>query len=80
LNASFKAGINAGMGEMRKITVQVPEAVLEKAQAYTGEGVTQTVTAALKRLASVQAQQELLKLRGKVKFSMTWQEMKYDRE
>jgi hypothetical protein len=80
LNASLKAGINAGMGELRKITVQVPEDVLEKAQAYTGEGVTQTVTAALKRLASIQAQQELLKLRGKVKFSMTWQEMKYDRE
>jgi len=68
------------MSEMRKITVQVPESLLEKAQAYTGEGVTQTVTAALKRLASIRAQQELLKLRGKVKFSMTWQEMKYDRE
>jgi hypothetical protein len=66
------------MGELRKITVQVREDVLEKAQAYTG--VTQTVTAALKSLASIQAQQELLKLRGKVKFSMTWQEMKYDRE
>ena len=68
------------MSELRKITVQVPEAVLEKAQAFTGEGVTQTVNAALKQLASFQAQQELLKLRGKVKFSMTWQEMKYDRE
>jgi hypothetical protein len=68
------------MGDLRKITVQVPEHVLEKAQAYTGEGVTQTVNAALKQLASFQAQQELLKLRGKVKFSMTWQEMKYDRE
>ncbi len=68
------------MNEMRKITVQVPEAVLERAQAYTGEGVTQTVTAGLKRLASIQAQQEALKLRGKVKFSMTWQEMKYDGE
>jgi len=72
--------MKAGMSEMRKITVQVPESLLEKAQAYTGEGVTQTVTAALKRLASIRAQQELLKLRGKVKFSMTWQEMKYDRE
>ncbi len=68
------------MGEMRKITVQVPEDVLQKAQAYTGDGVTQTVTAGLKRLASIQAQQEALKLRGKVKFSMTWQEMKYDGE
>jgi len=72
--------MKAGMNEMRKITVQVPEAVLERAQAYTGEGVTQTVTAALKRLASIQAQQELLKLRGKVKFSVSYDEIKRERE
>jgi len=68
------------MGEMRKITVQVPEILLEKALAYTGEGVTQTVTAALQRLASIQAQQELLKLRGKVKFSASYDEIKRERE
>ncbi|HEX4027235.1 MAG TPA: hypothetical protein VHX18_06405 [Rhizomicrobium sp.] len=68
------------MGELRKITVQVPEDVLEKAQAYTGEGVTQTVTAALKRLASVRAQQELLKLRGKVKFALSVDELREDRD
>jgi hypothetical protein len=68
------------MSELRKITVQVPEELLEKAQAYTGEGITQTVTAALKRLASIRAQQELLKLRGKVNFSLTVNEMKHDRE
>ena len=76
----MNAGMDAGMIEMRKITVHVPQGMLEEAQAYTGEGVTQTVTAGLKRLASMQAQQELLKLRGKVKFDMTWEEMKYDRE
>jgi len=68
------------MSELRKITVQVPQVLLEKAQAYTGEGVTQTVTAALKRLASVQAQQEALKLRGKVKFSVSYDEIKRERE
>lgn len=68
------------MSELRKITVQVPQTLLEKAQAYTGEGVTQTVTAALKRLASVQAQQEALKLRGKVKFSVSYDEIKRERE
>jgi hypothetical protein len=80
LNASFKAGMKAGMTELRKITVQVPEDVLEKAQAYTGEGVTQTVTAALKRLASIQAQQEALKLRGKVKFSLSLEQLREDRD
>jgi len=80
LIASLEAGIKAGVSELRKITVQVPEALLEKAQAYTGEGVTQTVTAALRRLASVQAQQEALKLRGKVKFSVSYDEIKRERE
>jgi hypothetical protein len=68
------------MSELRKITVQVPEQDLAAAQAYTGEGVTETVRAALKKLASLRAQQELLKLRGKVKFSMTRDELKHDRE
>ncbi len=68
------------MSGLRKITVQVPDALLEKAQAYTGEGVTQTVTAGLKRLASIQAQQELLKLRGKIKFSVSYDEIKRERE
>ncbi len=68
------------MGEFRKITVQVPERDLELAQAYTGEGVTETVRAGLKKLASMKAQQELLKYRGKVKFTMTLDEMKHDRE
>ncbi len=69
-----------GMGEFRKITVQVPEGVLEKAQAYTGAGVTQTVTAALKRLASIHAQQELLKLRGKVRFALTPGQLREERD
>lgn len=64
------------MGEMKKIAVEVPEDVLKSAQDYTGEDVR----AALRKLASIQAQHEARKLRGKAKFSMTWQEMKYDRE
>ncbi len=68
------------MGDMRKITVEVPREDLQCAQAYTGEGVTETVRAALRRLRSDRAQQKLRELRGKVKFSMTLEEMRYDRE
>jgi len=68
------------MNEMRKITVEVPDDLLERVQQFTGEGVSGTVRTALARLDSIRAQQELLKLRGKVKFSMTWEEMKRDRE
>ncbi len=68
------------MGDMRKITVEVPCEVLESAQAFTGEGVTETVRAALKKLASMQAQRELLKLRGTFKFSIDLDELRQDRE
>jgi len=68
------------MGDLRKITVQVPADDLAKAQELTGEGVTETVRAALKKLAQARAQRELLKYRGKVKFSMTLDQMKHDRE
>lgn len=79
LHASLDAGIKAGMSEMRKITVQVPEDILDSAQALTGEGVTQTVTEGLRRLAQIRAQQELLKLRGKVKFTIDLNELREDR-
>ena len=68
------------MDASRKITVQVPNNDLEMAQAYTGEGVTETVRVALKRLASMQAQRELLKLRGTFKFSISLDELREDRE
>ena len=68
------------MNELRKITVHVPERELEMAQEFTGQGITETVRAGLKRLASMHAQQRLLKLRGKVKFSMSLSDLRYDRE
>jgi Arc/MetJ-type ribon-helix-helix transcriptional regulator len=67
------------MNEMRKITVEVPEKDLESAQALTGQGVTETVRAALRKMRSIRAQQELLKLRGKVKFSLNLDELREDR-
>jgi Arc/MetJ-type ribon-helix-helix transcriptional regulator len=68
------------MGDMRKITVEVPEDLLERVQAFTGEGVSETVRQALRKLDSIRAQRELMKLRGKVKFSMTLGELRDDRE
>lgn len=76
---SIQAGNLCRMGELRKITVQVPEGDLAMAQAYTGEGVTETVRAALKKLASMQAQHELRKLRGTFKFTIDLDELREDR-
>jgi hypothetical protein len=68
------------MSSLRKITVEVPADDLKSAQAYTGEGITETVRAALKKLASIQAQQELLKLRGTFKFTIDLEELREDRK
>ena len=83
-NTSLKTivnyGTNPGMGEMRKITVEVPAADLAAAQDYYGGGITEAVRAALAHARSARAQRRALELRGKVKFSMTLDEMRYDRE
>jgi hypothetical protein len=58
------------MNEIRKITVGVERAGLEGAQKITGEGIAETVRAALRKLRTVHAQREALKLRGKIKFGV----------
>ena len=73
-------GIDTGMSEMRKNTVEVPEDMLAMAQQQTGAGVTETVRAGLKNLASIRAQQELRKLRGTFKFSIDLDQLREDRE
>ena len=44
---------NTGMGEMRKITVDVLADDLAAAQEFTGAGVSETVRAALGTLAAI---------------------------
>jgi hypothetical protein len=62
--------MNAGMGEMRKITVEVPEHTLAVAQEATGAGVSKVIREALLDYASKQAQKKALALRGKIKFGV----------
>jgi hypothetical protein len=69
----------AYMETPRKITVEVPEELLEKAQKAIGAGITQTVRAGLTLVAASQAYADLRKLRGKVRFSRTLAELKADR-
>jgi len=67
------------MGPARKITIEVPEDLLEKAQEATGSGVTQTVRTGLQLVAASRAYARLRELRGKVRFSRTAAELKSDR-
>jgi hypothetical protein len=67
------------MGTARKITVEVPEDLLEKAQQASGAGITQTVRTGLQLVAASHAYARLRELRGKVRFSQTADELKADR-
>jgi len=59
------------MEQIKKITVHVPVDLLADAQKETGEGVTETVRKGLEMLKRAHAYRELAKLRGKVKFALT---------
>ena len=67
------------MDTARKITVEVPVALLEKAQQASGAGVTQTVRTGLQLVAASRTYARLRKLRGKVRFSRSLTELKADR-
>ena len=67
------------MDTARKITVEVPLELLEKAQRATGTGVTRTVRTGLQLVAASRTYARLRKLRGKVRFSRSLTELKADR-
>ncbi len=67
------------MGASRKITVEVPPELLEKAQRATSSGITQTVRTGLQLVAASQAYARLRQLRGRVRFTRTLAELKADR-
>jgi hypothetical protein len=48
-------------------------------QGFTGKGVTETVRAGLKKLASIRAQRELVRYRGKLDLGISVEDMKQDR-
>ena len=67
------------MQATRKITVEVPAELLEKAQQATGSGVTQTIRTGLQLVAASEAYARLRQLRGTVQFSRTLADLKADR-
>jgi hypothetical protein len=67
------------MRRARKITVEVPAELLDKAQRASGAGITQTVRAGLQLMAASEAYARLLRFRGKVRFSRSVDELKDDR-
>ncbi|MGB6597940.1 MAG: hypothetical protein WA829_20170 [Candidatus Acidiferrum sp.] len=67
------------MSTARKITGEIPEELLEKAQRASGAGVTKTVRTGLELLAASDTYARLRRFRGKVRFSRTVAQLKDDR-
>src|SRR5712675_597306 len=67
------------METVRKITVEVPLELLEKAQRASGTGITQTVRTGLQLVAASRPYARLRELRGKVRFSRSLTELNADR-
>jgi len=67
------------MGGNRKITVQIPEDLLQRAQNATGKGVTATVRQGLQLVAASDVYEQLRRLRGKVKFGVGLKTLREDR-
>lgn len=78
-NTGIKYGKIIHMGTARKITVEIPAELLEKAQRASGTGITQTVRTGLQLLAASDVYDRLLQMRGKVRFTRTFEELKEDR-
>ena len=67
------------METARKITVEVPPELLAKAQQASGAGITETVRTGLRLVAASRTYARLRQFRGKVRFSRTTAELKFDR-
>ena len=67
------------MVETRKITVEVPEDLLDRALSSSGEGITGTVRRGLTLVAAGRAYDDLRRLRGKLKFGIGLARLREDR-
>ena len=67
------------MATARKITVELPAELLEKAQKATGAGITQTIRTGLQLVAASEPYAAQRQLRGKIHFSRTLAQLKADR-
>lgn len=64
--------------ERKKLTIEIPEDLLERAVAVTGKGATPTIRRGLELVAASGAYARLRELRGKVKFSITLSDLRED--
>jgi post-segregation antitoxin (ccd killing protein) len=64
--------------EMQKVTVMLPRDLVERAKRVSGLGITPAIRQGLETVAATEAYETLLKLRGKERSSISWQELRGD--
>jgi hypothetical protein len=64
--------------EMQKVTVMLPRDLVERAKQASGLGITPAIRKGLETIAATKAYEELLKLRGKERFSISLKELRRD--
>ena len=64
--------------QVRKLTIEVPTELLERATAASGKGVTPTVRRGLELVAAAGAYGRLRRFRGKVKFGIDLAALRQD--
>ena len=63
----------------RKLTVLIPEDLLERAQQATGAGITETLRQGLRLVAAGETYRRVARLRGQVRFSVDLERLRDDR-
>jgi hypothetical protein len=67
------------MQMQRKVTVQLPADLMERAQKASGQGLTETIRQGLRLVAAGETFRQVAKLRGAVKFSVDLARLRDDR-
>ncbi len=68
------------MSAERKVTIMLPEDLLERALKASGEGITPTLRRGLELVAAKDTYQRLLKLKGKFDLKIDSKELRKDRD
>ena len=63
---------------LKKVTLEVPDDILRRATAATGQGITPTIRKGLELVAASGAYAQLRSLRGKIKFNVKLSELRED--
>mgnify|MGYP001573191981 FL=1 len=64
--------------KLKKLTIQVPGDLLQRATAASGQGITPTIRRGLELMAASGAYAKLRRFKGKVKFSVKLPELRED--